>query len=169
MNTKIKENNFIVKKGFYSDKEGGWWPGYALSFNRDFYKNVGGIYDKNISGKNDVITTCCLTGNIESLKKQYLNNDFFKDIEKYKDKVLTYKEFKGFGYADNLIKHNYHGSYAQRKYNQIEKITIVNDYNPKEDLVVLETGLYDLKVTTTQQQNIRNYLIKYINERTLKE
>lgn len=163
------KNKHQVVNGYFSDKNGGWWPGYALSFTREFYDKVGGMYDKDISGKNDVVTTACLANKTNTLNIYEKNNAVLNSIDEYKNKFLSYKEFKGVGYADNLIKHHYHGNYGERKYGVIEKIIIDNGFDSSEDFYIHENGLYDLKTETLKQQKIAKELVNYFNNRTQKE
>lgn len=165
----INENKHRIVNGYFSDRLGGWWPGYAMSFTREFYDNVGGVYDKNISGKNDVVTTACIANKVDNLNIYEKNNAIFKSINEYKNKVLAYTGFKGVGYADNLIRHHYHGKYSERNYNVIEKIIIDNSFDPNEDFYIHKNGLYELKTETLKQQKLVKELVDYFNNRTQKE
>ncbi len=152
-------------EGYYHDKQGGWWPGYAIAINRDFYDNVGGLFDSTISGKNDIVTFSCAVDQIHQLKKMNKSSGLFAAIKNYRDKVKNFKEFKGVGYVDNKIIHHYHGEYNKRNYDFIDNIYGKYQFNPYTDFNVLPSGILDLNVTNERQLDIRNELIFYFNKR----
>lgn len=167
-----KHNNNVSgvnNDGYHYDTLGGWWPGYAIAFNRDYYNATGGIYDKSISGKNDIISFNCAINNLECLKTINKVPNFLKSVTEYRDKILNFKEYKGVGYADNQIKHHYHGDYTKRNYSDLDKLIIDAQYNPYTDLTILSTGNYNLVANDDRQLKLKDGLIQYFNKRHISE
>lgn len=163
-----KHNNNVSgvnNDGYHYDCSGGWWPGYAIAFNREYYNATGGIYDKSISGKNDIISFNCAINNLECLKTINKVPNFLKSVTEHRDKILNFKEYKGVGYAENKIKHHYHGDYTKRNYSELDKLIINVQYNPYTDLIISDTGNYNLVVKDDRQLKLKNGLIKYFDIR----
>ena len=101
-------------------------PGYAWAITRRAYEKMGGLYDKGILGSGDNIMVYCLFNRgLDSI------ND--KSSEGYKNSVLRFQEKVNglrFGYIPGVIRHYYHGSKSDRKYNERWKLLIQYDYSP---------------------------------------
>lgn len=152
-------------EGYFYDDFGGWWPGYAIAINREYYDNVGGLFDKTISGKNDIVTFNCAVDSINTLTKLKKSKEFFKVISEYRDVLKNFKQFKGVGFADNEIIHHYHGNYDNRNYDFMDSLYGKYEFNPKIDYTELPSGILDINVTCERQLNLRNELVGYFSKR----
>lgn len=127
-----------TKNKTYSGKgENQWHPGYGWAITRKAYEEIGGLYELGILGSGDNIM-------LHSLLNQGLKSINDESSTNYKNTIVNYeknmKKLK-FGYIPGVIKHYYHGSKVNRKYNDRWKILVKNNYSPEIHIKHDENGL----------------------------
>jgi len=103
-----------------------WHPGFAWAMTRKAYEHLDGLYENAILGSGDNIMMLSLIG----LSSYSLNN---QSTASYKQNVLDYeKKAKKlrFGYVPGVIRHHFHGSKKNRKYQERWAILVKYDYDP---------------------------------------
>jgi hypothetical protein len=136
-------------------------PGYGWGMKRKAYEDLNGLIDWSILGSGDSHMAFSMIGrSYESLgfpSKMYTEN-YWKSLEKWENKVKIFYDEKKIGYADCNIKHYFHGYRQDRQYLNRMKILIENNYDPVEDLILAENGLFQLKESRKELiENICNY------------
>ena len=152
--------NYIKGKNFCGKGVDYWHPGYAWAMTRKAYESIGGLYELGILGSGDNIMLHSLLGNgINSINKES-HSDFKDSIVKYE---MCIKNLR-FGYTPGLIRHYFHGSKKNRKYNDRWKILITYDYSPYKHIIKdPNTGI--LSCTKEFSDDFKNEIINYFSER----
>jgi len=114
-----------------------WHPGYAWAITRKAYEKMGGLYDVGILGSGDNIMLHCLLKNgINSVNKE--------NTPQYIDSIIDFqKKTRGLrlGYVPGLIRHFYHGSKKNRKYQERWQILIKHEYAPNLHVTYDSNGI----------------------------
>jgi hypothetical protein len=148
-----KNNKYISNGLNYSH------PGFAWAITRRAYEKIGGIFDKGILGSGDIVTLYCLLGDVE----KFINADYSQD---YRDCVMEYKskiQNLRFGYVPGVIRHHFHGSKKNRKYQDRYKILLNYDYSPKIHIKYDKMGI--LVPTKAFPEEFKNDILDYFKER----
>ena len=123
-------------------------PGYGWGMTRNAYEYLNGLIDWSILGSGDSHMAFSMIGrSYDSLgfpHKMYTEN-YWKSLKNWEKKVKIFYDDKKIGYADCIIKHYFHGYRQDRQYLNRMKILIENKYDPVEDLILAENGLFQLK------------------------
>ena len=128
----FSKNKTHVSKGInYSH------PGYAWAITRKAYERIGGLYENSILGAGDHIMLLCLLGNGAKSINQNCSNDYKEDVLEFQRNVQTLR----FGYVPGLIRHYYHGSKKNRKYQERWQILVKHEYSPFKHLTRDEKGI----------------------------
>lgn len=136
-----------------------WHPGYAWAITRKGYEKIGGVYENGILGSGDYIMLLCLLNNgINSINSES-NEDYKNSILKYEKNMKTLR----FGYVPGLIRHHFHGSKKNRRYNDRWKILVKYNYSPDLDITTDEKGV--LIPTSNFNQDFIKEIYDYFLER----
>jgi hypothetical protein len=131
-----------------------WHPGYAWAITRKAYVKLGGIYDKGILGSGDNIMVYCLLGHgLDAINA--------KSTDGYKSSVIQFQnkaKYLRFGYVPGIIRHHYHGTKENRKYNDRWKLLVEYNYTP--DMV--EGDVLSFREVP---QEFRNKIKQYFEDR----
>lgn len=114
-----------------------WHPGFAWACTRKAYEKMNGLYENSILGSGDHNMAFSLINN--GIKSININVN-----PGYKEDVLEFqKRVKGLrlGYVPGIIRHYYHGSKVNRRYNERWQILVENEYNPKTHIIHNPDGL----------------------------
>ncbi len=114
-----------------------WHPGFAWAMTRKMYNKIGGLYDKAILGSGDNIMSLSFIGKSLNSLNEESNQDYINSVLQYESKCIGYRV----GYVPGVIRHYFHGSKINRKYNERWKILIKYDYNPNLHIKYNEYGL----------------------------
>jgi len=135
-------------------------PGMAWACTRKAYDQMGGIYDNSILGSGDHNMALAFIGKGVSSVNAQVSDDYKNSILEFQNKAsgLT------IGYVPGVIRHHFHGSKSNRKYNERWKILVNYNYSPKEHIIkdskgILIPGLlfpYELKDKILQYFKERN-------------
>lgn len=152
--------NYIKGKEFCGKGIDYWHPGYAWAMTRKAYESIGGLYELAILGSGDNIMLHSILGNgINSINKAS-HQDFKDSILEFEKKISLLR----FGYIPGIIRHFFHGSKKNRKYNDRWKILIKYDYSPYKDLLKdPDTGI--ISCSEHFSQDFKNEIMYYFIER----
>jgi hypothetical protein len=147
-----------IKRGGYATFS---HPGYAWAARREALDYVGGLIDFGILGSGDRHMACAMIGKVE--------HSFHKDVnEDYKIRCFEWQrrcnEFikKDIGYVAGTINHFWHGSKADRRYNDRWKILVHYQFKPDRD------AYYDTQRLLQLDENLiglRDAIRKYFRVR----
>ena len=139
-------------------------PGFAYGYHSSILETFR-LYENAIMGSGDFLNLlgCIYDGNDLSVMKSDRffaggNEEFFNDyIEWVSRNDLEIGEINT---ANNTIYVEYHGEYMKRSYVGREVILKRTNYNPKEDVTLLKTGLYKIN-----NQSLRQQILSYFQSR----
>jgi len=114
-------------------------PGFAWAITRKAYEKVGGLYDKGILGSGDFIMLIGLMG----VAQKYISSAYHED---YKQSILEFEQkakHLRLGYIPGVIRHYFHGSKVNRRYQDRNQILRTFHYSPKEHTQLNAQGLIE--------------------------
>lgn len=118
-------------------KYGFWHPGYAWACNRLAYEKMGKLVDFGILGSGDHHMALAWIGKVESSHPGNINLDYMMSLKVFQDRCKNIK----LGYVNGTILHHYHGSIADRRYQERWQILTKNEYSPFKDIAYKDNGL----------------------------
>lgn len=136
-----------------------WHPGFAWAMTRKAFDRVGGLYERAILGSGDNLMML-------SLLDQPLKGLHVLSSENYKQDIVDYaKEMKRlrFGYVPGVIRHYFHGSKKNRKYQERWAILVENHYDPRLHVRTNDEGL--LVPTEEFPTQLKEQILLYFRER----
>lgn len=116
-------------------------PGFAWACKKDLFKDLGGLYDKNIVGSGDTFLVDCYLNSweIHGYASKF-NNYMKKDLMNWREKIQS-KNPK-LDYIPVDVSHLWHGSLKNRKYMDRHDIILKYNYNPSSDIEMIN-GTYE--------------------------
>ena len=90
-----------------------WHPGYAWAMTRKLYDKIGGLYQLSILGSGDFYMALSL---ISLVPLSVISNNcptYPLSIKEFLDKIYGAR----LGYVPGIIRHHFHGTIENRKYN----------------------------------------------------
>jgi hypothetical protein len=136
-----------------------WHPGYAWACTREFYDKIGGIFQMDILGSGDFYTAMVLISKVQDCFPPQTNNEFKKLVFDLQNRVEGAK----IGYITGVIRHHFHGSKMNRKYEERPKILAKYNYNPLLHITTDNTGI--LIPTELCPKEFLNDIYRYFLER----
>uniref|UniRef100_A0A6C0CTW6 Glycosyltransferase n=1 Tax=viral metagenome TaxID=1070528 RepID=A0A6C0CTW6_9ZZZZ len=118
-------------------KYGFWHPGYAWACNRFAYEKMGKLIDFGILGSGDHHMALAWIGKVECSHPGNIHLDYMIALKDFQDRCKNIK----LGYIPGTILHHYHGSIADRRYQERWQILTKNQYSPIKDIAYKENGL----------------------------
>ena len=116
-----------------------WHPGYGWACTKEVYNKMGKIFELGILGSADDHMLKSWIG-----EQSWITSVHSKCDKDYKDAVEEFAnntcDFK-LGYINGVIKHNYHGTKANRKYKERWEILVNHNFSPKNHLTVDKDGI----------------------------
>jgi len=114
-----------------------WHPGFAWACTRKAYEKMGGIYDVSILGSGDRNMALSFLGiGLESLNEN-TTDDYKKSLVEFQNKAYNLR----LGYTPGVIRHYFHGSKKNRKYEERWKILVKYAFSPVLHLTQNNDGL----------------------------
>lgn len=114
-----------------------WHPGYGWACTRKSYNEMNGLFDYDILGSSDTIMAYSIIGiGLKSIP-QSSSNEYKELILDFESKIKHLR----LGYVPGVIRHYFHGSRKNRKYNERLQILTKNNYSPKLHLKKNENGI----------------------------
>jgi len=149
--------NFCKKKKYICKGLDYWHPGYAWAMTRKAYEKVG-IMDKAILGSGDNIMALSFINKCHNI----LNNKFSMAYNEYMLSYQANAKHLRLGYVPGVIRHYYHGTKLNRKYNERWLILVKYQYNPNSD-VYYSQGI--LKTTESFSNDFKDDIMEYFRQR----
>jgi len=134
-------------------------PGFAWACRKDFFSDLGGIYDKNIVGSGDTFLVDCLldSWDIHGFASKF-NEKMKIDLMEYCGKLKNKNPV--IDYIPVEITHLWHGNLKNRKYMDRHDVIKKYDYDPKSD-IVLRNDVYEWSTEKPQMhEDIRQYFFE---------
>jgi len=136
-----------------------WHPGFAWACTRKAYEKMGGLVDYGILGSGDNIIALSLINKcLKSINENSTDN--------YKNKILEFQNnIKNlrFGYVPGVIRHHFHGSKKNRKYNERWLILVKHLYEPDIHFTKDPNGI--VIPTDACPKELLNDIYNYFKER----
>jgi hypothetical protein len=149
----IKHKQYFNKEHDYSH------PGFAWAMTRNAYEKVGGLYEKAILGSGDNIMMFCLLNSGASAINENSSEDYKNSILEFQKRAKKLR----FGYVPGVIRHYFHGSKKNRKYNDRWKILLKYDYSPGSHITKNKQGI--LIPTKNCPLELLDEILEYFAER----
>jgi hypothetical protein len=136
-----------------------WHPGYAWAMTRKAYEKIGGLYELGILGSGDHLMLMCILNMAYKTNNNKYDSDYNKSILEYQKNAKNLR----LGYVPGVIKHYFHGSKINRKYQDRYLLLIKYKYSPLSFITKDEKGL--LIPTSEFQKEFLDEIKKYFWER----
>ena len=136
-----------------------WHPGFAWAMTRKAFDRVGGLYERAILGSGDNLMML-------SLLDQPSKGLHILSSDNYKQDVVDYaREMKRLrcGYVPGVIRHYFHGSKKNRKYQERWAILVENHYAPSLHVQANQDGV--LVPTDEFPLALKDDILSYFQER----
>lgn len=121
-------------------KYGFWHPGYAWACTRKAYDQMGGLVDFAILGSGDRHMALALIGLVECSHPGNIHPQYAQRLRDFQAKCTGLRA----SFVPGTILHHFHGSLADRKYQERWNILTKNQYNPDQDIVRAPNGVLQL-------------------------
>jgi hypothetical protein len=131
-------------------------PGFAWAAKRESFEDIGGLYDKNIIGSGDTFFVDCYLNSwdIHGFASKF-NDNMKVDLNKWRDAVQAKNLVLDYVPVD--ICHLWHGSLKNRKYMDRHDIILNYDYDPQNDVKMIN-DVYEWNSDKTGMHNdIKQY------------
>jgi len=144
-----------------------WHPGFAWAITRKAYEKIGGLYEKAILGSGDNIMMLSLIGHGLKALNEQSSDDYKQTVMEFQQKIRTLR----FGYTPGMIRHHFHGSKKNRKYQERWFILINHDYTPSKHITYDNIGLIipTIDFPSELKDDIYNYFLERNEDEFLKE
>lgn len=136
-----------------------WHPGFAWACNRKTYDKMGGLFENSILGSGDHNMALSIIGNANKSLNKNVNEDYLNDLLNFQNKIKNIR----LGYIPGVIRHYYHGSKKNRKYQERWQILVNNNYSPFKHIKKDINGL--LIPTENCPQKLLDDIYNYFLER----
>lgn len=135
-------------------KYGFWHPGYAWACTKKAYTQMGGLVEFAILGSGDRHMALALIGKVDYSHPGNIHPNYAKRLMEFQSRCAGLRST----FVPGTILHHFHGSIADRRYQERWNILTKNQYNPDEDIVCTQHGVVQL---TKQGERIHEALSNY--------
>ena len=148
-----KNKKYINKGNDYSH------PGMAWACTRRAWDKMNGLYDQSILGSGDFNMSLSLLGIGDKSVNSEVHKNYLESIVNFQKRVKGLR----LGYVPGVIRHYFHGSKINRKYQERWKILVEHKYDPTTMVTYDSDGL----IITTDKfpEELKSDIIKYFEER----
>lgn len=124
--------NFIQGLDYYGYGNDLWHPGFAWAYSRMAYDRMGGFYETELSGLGDGIMAHALRGGYDwaQYMPQFSSDGHLRSVLIYNTSCKGLR----MGYVPGIIRHYFHGSFADRNYLGKRKIYDRYGFDPSSHL-----------------------------------
>lgn len=112
-------------------------PGYCIGFTRNAFEQMGGLYDLSILGSGDHNLCFALVQRADASLNSGVHPEYRRSLKAFEARCVGLS----FGYIPGVIRHNYHGSKQNRRYNSRWRILVKYYYQPTLHITRDEYGL----------------------------
>lgn len=142
--------------------KGYWHPGFAHACTRKFFDAVGGLIDWTILGGGDTYMMYAIAGMLtERTMPRSLGDTGIRWLREWEQRAERYSR-RNFGYVHGDIFHYYHGSRADRGYQDRGQILTSCQFDPELDIKKDSQGLWQL---TDRNYKLRDQIRAYFRRR----
>jgi len=154
---------FDSKKYTTHHKQKGYWhPGFAHACTRKFFDSVGGLIDWTILGGGDTYMMYALAGMLtERTMPRSLGDTGIRWLREWEARCERDCK-RNFGYMEGDLLHHYHGSRADRGYQDRGQILTSCHFDPEKDIKKDWQGLWQL---TDRNYKLRGQIRHYFRRR----
>lgn len=117
-----------------------WHPGFGWAYSRQTYEQMGGFYEREISGLGDGIMAHSLRGGFDwsTYGMGFSSDGHHREILAFNQSCRNLK----MGYVPGVLRHYFHGTFASRRYDERRRIFNMHKFDPQRHLERdIETGL----------------------------
>ena len=143
----VRNGRTVMKGPEYSH------PGYAWAITRRAYEKIGGLFEVGILGSGDhVMRHAILQMGLDSINEM--------SHPAYKEAVVAFqKKARGlrFGYVPGVLRHHYHGTKENRKYNDRWRLLLKYSFEPSMVRRGKEGVLEFTEVSDEMKKEIEQY------------
>lgn len=151
---------FIKERPYTTGNANNFWhPGFAWAMTRKAYEKTGGLYEKSILGSGDHNMAFSLMGKGKTSINQNTTDGYKKSIVEFEKKAYGLR----LGYIPGVIRHYFHGSKKNRKYQERWQILVENKYDPYIHVIQNEFGL--LIPSDECPKKLLEMIMQYFKER----
>lgn len=136
-------------------------PGYAWAARREALDAVGGLVELGILGSGDRHMACAMIGKVAHSYNGGVHQNYKDMCSEWQRRCETFVK-RDIGYLAGNITHFWHGSKANRHYNDRWKILVDNQYDPYRDVYRDTNGLLQLD---DDKIKLRDAIRKYFRSR----
>ena len=136
-----------------------WHPGFAWACTRKLYEKIGGLYEYVITGGGDSYIAECILGNLNAIIEKNAVGEYRQTLRDFEKNITGCR----LGYVPGIIRHYYHGTISDRKYDDRNSILVKCKYSPTIHLKKDDNGL--LIPTDLFPEELKNFLNNYFLSR----
>jgi len=138
-------------------KEG--YPGLAWAARRELLANIGGIYDRVITGGGDVAWCCGMWGDLRPNYTKQWSQALVADVRRWA--AAAKPQITGVGYVQARGVHLYHGTLKHRQYSRRNEILGEVGYDPQLHLEYAENGTlrWSAAAPKSLRDGVREYML----------
>lgn len=119
------------------------WPGFCWALRRDVLEAIGGLYEYDLSGPNDVLMSLAFYGDWGNFFLMRYNAEFKRHFQPWATRAFGAVAGR-VGYVPATLTHLWHGPFDQRKYLQRTVQLYAAGYDPAQHVVTDDNGLLRL-------------------------
>jgi hypothetical protein len=134
-------------------------PGYGWAITRKAFERIGGLYDHGILGSGDYVMLLSLLGRGNNFINSRYSADFVDSVLQFQSKFQKLR----FGYVPGVIRHYFHGSKANRKYQDRNEILVKHQFSPYKHITYDEKGV--IVPTSEFPEECKAEIMEYFNGR----
>lgn len=151
-----KVNNQQV---YIKDKNNYFHPGFAWACTRKAYEKMNGIYENSILGSGDHNMALSFIANSQKSVNENVSDNYKIDLINFEKKACNFR----IGYVPGVIKHYYHGSKINRKYQERWVYLVKHKYDP---LIHVKKDSNGLIIPNTKfPQELKDDILQYFSDR----
>jgi len=135
------------------------FPGLAWAARRDVFEEIGGLYERTITGGGDVAWAAGVFGDREIPYKKHWSLALAEDVLRWGQRATNVVN-GNVGYVPWFCHHLYHGTLKNRQYASRNKILGAIDFDPQTHLETAPNGTlrWSAKAPQALKNAVRNYM-----------
>ena len=119
------------------------WPGFCCAARRDVLDAIGGLYEYDLSGPNDVLMSLAFYGDFDNFFLMRYNPEFKRHFQPWAMRAFEIVQGK-VGFASAKLMHLWHGPFNERRYLERTVRLYQAGYDPARHVTTAADGLLTL-------------------------
>jgi hypothetical protein len=115
------------------------WPGFCWAARRDVLESIGGLYEYDLSGPNDVLMSLAFYGDFDNFFLMRYNGEFKRHFQPWATRAFEAVAGR-VGYVPATLTHLWHGPFDGRRYLERTVRLYEAGYDPARHLVTAIDG-----------------------------